>query len=285
VRWRFENINVVGRNFPAIEFRTILEGSMGGMIFDRESASGILTRWPLFAGMWDTLELIPAGEGNILASRIQALQSLAPSDMTLVRTLTHFIVNQGIATQEAIELLDEQNRTALSLGMKHFYDTFNHLPPTFRFDRIELKREQINPDYEHLWFSFDNARFGDAQAGAFEFRISCGQVTPNMFGEYPKLEFPEGDGAKLFEKWFDESRDDFSSKLELRFALPQRMDMGVWNMISDRDRLLICAIAGQLPVMFNELAAQSFTPKRGWDDWNTLASHVLNILALNTQTR
>jgi hypothetical protein len=51
VRWRFENINVVGRNFPAIEFRTILEGSMGGMIFDRESASpsgdGTRSTWPV----------------------------------------------------------------------------------------------------------------------------------------------------------------------------------------------------------------------------------------------
>jgi len=67
-------------------------------------------------------------------------------------------------------------------------------PKVLRFERVHLKQEQVNADYEHLWFELFDVSFGHYLLPKFEFRIAASQVHPKEFSNYPKLEIPLIDG-------------------------------------------------------------------------------------------
>lgn len=264
--WQFEKIDIAGRSLDQLNLRTQLDGETVHLTFQREN----FIRWPLSADNTETLTISPESH--------QIIETLSTSDFTLIKALTQFLATHGLHTQEAAKHIDGPTRAALKRGLQQFSAVLEQLPPTFRYDHIELKREQINPDYEHLWFRFQKASFGKLEAPAFEFRLSCANVRPNAFGKYPKLEFPEGDGASLFEQWYEESWDDFSSKWELRFALPRSMDLEVWRSISEHDRALVRSLVNQLPIFFAELNKNGLTPKRKWKEWEIMTKNIKSIL-------
>jgi hypothetical protein len=154
-----------------------------------------------------------------------------------------------------------------------------------RYDAVALKREQVNPDYEHLWLHFDNLAFDGQRWPDFEFRLSCANVRPKLFGKYPKLEFPEETSQAPFSAWFVESYDDFGGKLELRFALPEAIDLGVWQQIAKDDHAFILALIERLPAILLTLQSAGTPLKRPWGDWINMANDIQRIAALHIAPR
>ncbi|MGZ3183722.1 MAG: hypothetical protein ACXU8N_14890 [Telluria sp.] len=145
-----------------------------------------------------------------------------------------------------------------------------------RFDQVELRSEQVNPDYEHLWFTLHNFAFGQQRLDRFDFRLACANVTPKRFGTHPKLEFPALTGSALFENWFAESLDDFGEKLELRFALPDGMDLEVWKKLSSHDHAALLGLAAALPAILDRLPRTQL--RRPVSAWRDLAVNILRTL-------
>ena len=77
----------------------------------------------------------------------------------------------------------------------------------------------MNHDYEHLWLHFRHVAIGNKRLLDFDFRISCANLRPRVFGQYPKLEFPETSGRAAFAEWFDESYDDFGPNISKASAV------------------------------------------------------------------
>lgn len=177
-------------------------------------------------------------------------------------------------------------------GGNHLLRSFTRLlkkqgdhPADVRYGRVHLKREQVNPDYEHLWLRFENLAVAEKASTAFEFRLSCAHVRPGHFGRYPKLEFPQGPGEAPFENWFVEAYDDFGPKLELRFALPESnepesMDLAVWHSISERDRAFLRGLIQTLPAALRELKTAAVSIRRPWDDWLNMVGEIQRVVAL-----
>lgn len=138
------------------------------------------------------------------------------------------------------------------------------------FKSVQLKREQVNPDYEHLWITLRDATFGEQYSPKWQFRLSCAGVKPNEFGKQPKLEIPE-QADQLLQNWFEESESEHGKKLELRFALPNAMDSKTWKQIATKDQELIRSLIKQLPDLLNELKATGCHISRGWSEWQKLA--------------
>jgi|GEM_PF-1997650 len=159
-------------------------------------------------------------------------------------------------------------------------------PPTLlTYDRVNLKREQVNPDYEHLWLRFENLALDAELWPEFEFRLSCADVRPGHFGHFPKLEFPEETSQSPFERWFVESYDDFGAKLELRFAIPETsepesMDLAVWQRVSDNDRAFLASLIASLPKILADLKDTGVYLKRSWEDWGRMAQEIQRVVAL-----
>ncbi|TNC97322.1 MAG: hypothetical protein FD118_4114 [Rhodocyclaceae bacterium] len=281
-RWRLKNLNAAGRSHPELEFRTIIEHGIAGFVLSREpGTTGPLSRWPSSAADQNELMLLPAGTRTNFPQRIENLLDLGTRDWDLLQTLARLLANV-LKTPAALKTPADFQPALLRNGLDKLRQIFEKFPATLRYDSVSLKREQVNPDYEHLWLRVENLAFGDKRWPEFEFRLSCANVRPNRFGTHPKLEFPEESSQAAFDAWFIESYDDFGAKLELRFALPESMDLAVWQRLPENDRAFLSALIKRLPAMLGALQGAGAQLKRPWGDWKNMALEIQRVLASHT---
>jgi hypothetical protein len=165
-----------------------------------------------------------------------------------------------------------------------FIKDFERLPAAFRFDEVQLKNQQINQDYEHLWFELSNVSFGNLRLPEFEFRLSAANiqvVKKDIFSEYPKLEVPLIKNInKPFPSWFAESHDDFGEKFELRFDLrSQRFDLKVWDRLSIDDAHLMFGLILILPLVLSRINKNT-SLSHSVKDWIKLSGEMHKVLKL-----
>jgi len=283
VHWRLKNLSTAGQSWSDLEFRTIVDLDMAGFVFDGQSANSVsLTRWPINAINQSELTIIPVGSGEVQQQRHETLLNLAISDWDLLRALPRLL--ERTLKQSPSDIIPTGfNVQPLLSGLIRLEEVIENFPEVLRFDRVSLRNEQVNPDYEHLWLHFDNLALGNKRYQDFEFRLSCGNVRPQHFGAYPKLEFPEVSGQAPFEAWFIEAHDDFGAKLELRFALPESMDLDVLHRLTESDRDFLFALIARLPAILATLQNTGAQLKRSWDDWINLANKIEQIYRLRTE--
>ena len=253
--WRFSDLNAGGRAYPELRFDIVTAGGKAEFAFARDGKA-------------------PAAP--------QALDALSSAEWLLLPTLCRVLGEALQAPTGSLAQLGQVQRAALGEAIAGLEKSIAAAPAALRFDRVSLKREQVNPDYEHLWLQLGNLSLGEKRLGDIDFRLSCANVRPGKFGAHPKLEFPSETGTTLLESWFAESFDDFGDKLELRFALPEAMDMSVWEKLSQADRALLKTMVGQLPLMLARLDDGQARLSRPLADWQQLAGAVQSILAART---
>lgn len=253
--WRFSDLNAGGRAYPELRFDVIASGGNAAFALVREGKA-------------------PAAP--------QALDDLSSAEWLLLPTLCRVLDEALQAPTATLAQLDLAQRADLRNALAGLAQAIAAAPPAMRFDRVTLKREQVNPDYEHLWLQLGNLSLGEKRWGDIDFRLSCANVRPGKFGGHPKLEFPSESGAALLESWFAESFDDFGDKLELRFALPEAMDMSVWEKLSQGDQAILAMLVAKLPAMVSRLDDERVRLARPFADWQQLAGAVQSILAART---
>ncbi len=157
------------------------------------------------------------------------------------------------------------------------------LPALLRYDEVRLKRELINPDYEHLWLEFRGLSLGAAQWKKFEIRLGAALVQADGFSQYPKFEIPLIDGkTKPFDSWYAESQDDSGAKLELRFALDKNVfDVAVWAKLADADKALLLRLIYAMPDALKRLEKQKAAIHRPWATWIDFATGAVKVLEVN----
>lgn len=157
------------------------------------------------------------------------------------------------------------------------------LPALLRYDEVRLKRELINPDYEHLWLEFRGLSLGAAQWKKFEIRLGAALVQTDGFSQYPKFEIPLIDGkTKPFDSWYAESQDDSGAKLELRFALDKNVfDVAVWTKLADADKALLLRLIYAMPDALKRLEKQKAAIHRPWATWIDFATGAVKVLEVN----
>lgn len=208
------------------------------------------------------------------------LRSLSPGDLQLVRAACAAMVGALPADMPARDSWAEVIGT--------LRQQLAQLPPAWRYDTVQLKRQQVNPDYEHLWFQLGNVSYGDRHWPTFEFRLGAANVKKGQFSYLPKLEFPlAAQGPQQFENWFEESEDDRGPKFELRFDNKNKaIDIGLWNALSATDQAQALSMCEQLPALLLRVQHQGARISRPWSDWENLVvglqqaiSHSLGIEA------
>lgn len=154
------------------------------------------------------------------------------------------------------------------------------LPALLRYDEVRLKRELINPDYEHLWLEFRGMSLGASQWKMFEIRLGAALVQVDGFSQYPKFEIPLIDGkTKPFDSWYPENQDDSGAKLELRFALDKNVfDVAVWSKLSNADKALVLRVIYAMPEALKRLQKQKAAIHRPWATWIDFAAGAVKVL-------
>ena len=282
--WRITNLTTAGHQLAQLDIQTVLENGLAGIVFTRNpGSSGPLLRWPHAFANQDALPLILTGTPAQIVQRLQPFQDLSTADWDLLQAVRKLLM-RALEAPAALQAPASFDPQALHSGLKKLHKVLDALQTTLRFDAVSLKRELANPGDEHLCLHLQNLSFGGKRWAEFEFRLSCAIVLPKHFGTHPMLAFPEHTGAAPFVSWFSESTDAFGNKLELRFAMPDAMDMSVWQRLSDPDRSFVLALISRLPAMLDILHSASTPLSRPWSDWNALATDVQRIAALRTAT-
>jgi hypothetical protein len=152
-----------------------------------------------------------------------------------------------------------------------------------RFDAVKLKRELINPDYEHLWLELKGLGLGSRTWPKFEIRLGAAMVERNGFSKYPKFEIPLIDGkTKPCDSWYAESQDDNGAKLELRFSLEKQVfDTSVWSRLGGADKALFLRLIYSMPDIFLRLEAEHVAIHRPWASWVDLAKSAMQVIEVN----
>jgi len=272
--WHFKGLESAGISRSSVVFETFVEAGVLGVRFKRshsKSSDGddqkegdSLMRWPDVAKDLAEIECIPAGRGEIMALRASILRNLSSTDWELLQRVPKIVVQA--LTERPIEGVDAQ--VVLSAA-KRLSDALSRLPQTPRHDSILLKKYQVNPDYEHLWFVFYNLRAGERHWPKFEIRLGASNIKPGKFSLHPKIEIPLIDGeTKPFDSWFEESVDGFGGKWELRFDLSKNIyDDGVWTQLQPEERVLILALLNQLTQDTPPFMPSYIEMRRDWSDW------------------
>lgn len=154
------------------------------------------------------------------------------------------------------------------------------LPPVFRHEGVRLHREQIHPDYEHLWLVFEQAGFGAQALPGFQLRLAAAGVRPGKFSSQPKLEIPLAtDDRPPFKGWFEESRDPLGPKLELRADLERgAFDLNVWSRLPREARGVLASVIASLPAALRELELRGQRLARPWSQWQQLVAGLMEVM-------
>lgn len=267
VSWRVSDSSSEGVIIPEFEFRTTLQVDGVG------------------------IALIEDGKVNLARQLIPSLIRKSESHANVFRKMGESQWRKTQAAINSLELLSNNKWSGVTYAegydpgfwrssLLSLINDSKQLPLIFRYDKVKLKRELQNPDYEHLWLEFDRVGLGSYHQPKLEVRLGASLIKPGAFSRFPKIEFPLVDGkVKPFESWYPESQDDYGSKLEFRFSLDSRsFDSAVWSSLSNLDRIVVSSIILGLGKALVELKEKPTSLSRRWEEWIGFAADTAKIV-------
>lgn len=279
--WSLENIEIFNRSIDFLQLETLLWQDKIIFRFVEKQDKDL----PLL--VWNPNSKDNQNNNEFIVCPLivnDAIQQLATTDIILLKNLSVLFFQQLQNNKDGIIVSNPNINLFINMfrQIPDFLD--NVLPKTLRFDELYIKDYEELGEYENLTFHLTNISFANKLYKNFEFRLACANIQDNQFGTDPKLEFPEEFGKIILENWFAESEDNYGSKLELRFAIPNAMDINVWDKLSQNDKNFIYNLVNLLPNRITQLPKINTNEKmfsRSFDDWINLANTIKNIL--NTQ--
>jgi hypothetical protein len=276
-----KNLFFLNNNIRMVNFQIFNENNFSGIKLSKKvNEFNLIKRWPPSSKANNDLIVAPIGDEETSLARAETLLCLSTTDLNFI-ILLYKSVRQEIINLASLDSHSNVKFQPLLLGIEQIIEFITNLPPVFRYDSVLLKNEQLNKDYEHLWFELRNVSFGDLKFDKFEFRLSSAAIAEFPFGTHSKIEFPESGDVLPLKSWFPESSDDFGQKLEVRFALPSSMDTEIWNKLSRDDQNLFVALVDRLNAILKELEENSVSLQRKFLDWHVLSNRLKSILFSN----
>jgi len=203
--WRIKDYAQAGVAIKELEFETILlDGHPGiGLVVDYK----------------DVNHFVPALLANT-PEQLKNFLSYSASQFRQIHAIVNIFEQLEDSNWQGIEFPVNFDFTFWRPFLKNLITQIKKLPNALRYDQVRLKRELINPDYEHLWIEFRGLEHAGQSWPKFEVRLAAALVQREGFSLFPKFEFPLIDGkTKPFESWYAESYDDIGPKVELKVCL------------------------------------------------------------------
>jgi hypothetical protein len=274
VTWRVKDFAQAGAVVPEFVFQTVLQDGQPGIGLFLDTAGEVL----------DGIALVPKLIASS-AAQVEKFVALSSTDFRKVSAAAIILAQQEASQWQGFAFPAQFDPSFWRPSLKLLAAQLQSLPAVLRYDAVKLKRELINPDYEHLWVELQGVVFGARTWKKLEARLGAAMVQPEGFSQFPKFEIPLIDGKhKPFESWYAESYDDAGAKLELRFALEKNvLDGGVLAKLDDADRVLILRLVYAFPDLIKRLEAQQVSIHRPWATWADFAKGAVRVLELQRQ--
>ncbi len=278
----FDNLS----DTPSITWRA-KDYAQGGVVIDEFVFHTILCDGqPGISLVFDAKE--PSLPNNALVPKLIKLQSkeferfvrMSRSDFGKIMAAVAILAQLEASSWRGVELPQDFDLGFWRQSLKLLPAQLQALPVLLRYDAAKLKRELINPDYEHLWLELKGMGLGSRVWPKFEIRLGAAMVQRNGFSQFPKFEIPLIDGKiKPFDSWYAESQDDNGAKLELRFSLEKQVfDTSVWSKLDDMDKAIFIRLIYVMPDILLRLEAEHIAIHRPWASWIDLAKSAMQVI-------
>lgn len=284
IQWNLKNVYLDNCLIPTLDFQTRLDKGIAGLVIQRslnaKSESDWL-RWPSELSDAAELPCIPSAGGAYFGQNA-ILSGLSTSSWGRLQLLIKHLIAylEGPVTLKLPAKVDKQE---LLKGLKGLLEVLAKWPMTFRFDDIHMIGNDRGLGYNALGIRLSNLSLGEHRWPIFDYRVATVDQNSASFGQNPRFEFHEASRSML-EHWYAESQDSRGSKLELRFAKPDALDINIWRALSEKDRLLIAGLVSSLPMQLSLLQQHNPTLLIAWQDWQSLSKTLREILAKNLGT-
>lgn len=274
ISWAIRELHAPGKCQSLFEFETFIEAGVTGFRFRRNRDGGSpLIRWPISGAKENLLECIPVEIKANDFLRAKIFKELSTSDWSLLQRLPAILKDAVDFCEPLIE-----DPIPLLKGLGKFEQVISKVPNMPRFDKATLTNECVHPEYEHLELRVSNLSIEGRLYPSLKFRIACSNVKPDRFGTDPKLEFPKPEGGSLLDAWYEESMDSFGPKLELRFAIPNAIDLDILSKLSGQDKALVGTLLDLAPIFLEEVYKQYSTNTRPMHHWVKACQDMLLIM-------
>ncbi|APV41535.1 hypothetical protein PFAS1_20025 [Pseudomonas frederiksbergensis] len=281
LRCSLKNLFINGVLTPQLNIEIQYTDTMAGIVFLRErtETSTPLQVWPFEQSEALELKCMPA-EGSPLVGDNKILSSLGASDWTLLLAIAEVVKDR--IENDTTEVVKSSDREKIVKSLFALEITLKNWPLMLRYDSSECSGLRTRESYSSLEFKMTNLSIGQTTWSAIDYRLSTVDEVDGEFGVNPRLEFLPST-RQAIQGWFAESDDiDRGARLELRFALPDLLDIHVWSKLTELDHLLISGIVSNLPRQLTSLKNISTTDMT---KWNSLAANIRMILKQNTAPR
>jgi len=217
------------------------------------------------------------------SKEIERFVRMSNSDFGRIMAAASIIAQLEASSWRSVKLPQDFDLSFWRQSLKLLPAQLQALPALLRYDAVKLKRELINPDYEHLWLELKGMSLGSRTWPKFEIRLGAAMVQRNGFSQFPKFEIPLIDGkTKPFDSWYAESQDDNGAKLELRFSPEKQVfDTKVWSRLDGPDKALFLRLIYSMPDILLRLEAEYVAIHRPWTSWVDLAKSAKQVIEVN----
>jgi hypothetical protein len=273
--WCLKEIYLGGQYFAEVNFRTVLQGTMAGVVFMRHpqsAESNPLTRWPLPISDHDEISLIPVA-GSLNTGTNEILTSLGSTDWRTLNSLVSALICWMASTSG---VLPSETASAYATGFDNLQRALNNWPSVLRFDRVSLADVRNRAGYSGLEIRLENVSQGERYSSSVNYCVGTVDGPLGEFGYHPRLEIPVS-----YAGFLNSGSPVASTKpkecFELRFSLPDDMDVPTWQKLSEADKVCLAALISSMPSQFEQLRASMAI--QDWDKWTTLCQSIRRIFS------
>lgn len=282
IQWNLTNAYLNDYLIPTLSFQSRLTNDGAEILIQRpaiSTAGDAWIRWPAEFANAKEFPCMP-NAGGPFAGNNAILSGLSTSGWQRLQLLIKHLITH-LENPTNIILPGKTDKRALVAGFKKLLATLANWPMVFRYDDVQLVGNDRTIDYQALGIRLSSLSLGEHSWPELEYRVSSVDQSSGSFGENPRLEFYENTRGAL-QHWFAESQDSKGAKLELRFAKPNAMDINVWAVLSETDRLLIAGLVGSLSAQLNLLQQNNLSLLVPWQEWQALGRTIREILVKNS---
>lgn len=276
LKWELRDLFLGERYFSLISFKTIQAGDMVGIVFERSSSDEhppALVRWPNSQLGAREIHLTPV-YGSIYSGANEILTSLGTTDWDTLSELVSVLVK--ILSSSAVKLAVIEVSEAHISGLRNLQTSLRNWPAVLRFDSITVKNVLQQDAYNGLELYLVNVTQGGQRWPELRYRISSVDGVDGTFGYHPRIEFPVM-SSYFFDKWVSDRGTVSEERFELRFSLPDDMDVPVWRKLSEIDKIRVASLISSLPIQLGELHGVEIS--HGWGRWIDLCLNMKRVLS------
>jgi hypothetical protein len=214
------------------------------------------------------------------SKQLERFMSMGQTEFRLLIAATTIVTQLEASGWHGVDLPKDFDLGFWRESFKLLPKQLHALPLLLRYDAVKLKRELVNPDYEHLWLEFRGLALGARAWPKFELRLGAAMVQRGSFSQFPKFEIPLIDGKiKPFDSWYAESQDENGAKLELRFSLEKKVfDTNVLAKLESNDKALLLRLIYAMPDVLLRLEAEHLSIHRPWATWVGFAKAAVQVI-------